>query len=304
MNCALGRPNSGCPGGDYDLTSILPPYTSNTVSSLPSSALTSSPEGFLNKYGSNFNTYSLTAAWHQSTLNRGRLPTRGESQSVSGEIAVPGSDVEFWKMIYRGQYFQPVSDDWVIRFRSRLGYGEGYGDTSRLPFYENFFAGGLGSVRGYMRSSVGPHDTPAQVYWAVPIAVTGGVPSKNFTYVYDPATGKLETLTLGNTDGVAFGGNTLVEGSMDLIFPTPFVKDKRSTQSSLFIDSGSAFDTQCDKTQKNCFSPSFNQLRYAYGVGITWVTGFGPLTFSIARPFHREQYDKTEFFQFALGQSF
>jgi len=309
-NCVLlDTPGVSCPtnpaGSDYTLIST--PLTGQ-----PASIYTSSPQGFLDKYGNSFDNLALTASWRQSTLNRGRLATRGTSQQVSGEITIPGSDLEYWKLNYRGQIYEPLTHSLTLRLRTQLGYGDGYGNTDTLPFYEHYFVGGFGSVRGYKRNTVGPHSTPAEGYVIVPSISTGTTTSNPVYVMCDVSTppahicnvGQLETVLLDNAQGSPFGGNVEVSGTAEIIFPMPFVKDQRSMQSSFFLDGGSAFDTNCDATQLNCFKPDLSELRYSYGIGLTWVTGFGPLTFSLARPINPGPYDKTEFFQFALGQSF
>jgi outer membrane protein insertion porin family len=100
------------------------------------------------------------------------------------------------------------------------------------------------------------------------------------------------------------GGNVKVELGAEVIFPLPFLKDQRSVQSSLFLDAGNIFNTKCGETQVNCFKPDAGELRYAFGVGATWLSGFGPITFSVAKPFNSNDFDETEVFQFSLGNQF
>jgi outer membrane protein insertion porin family len=78
------------------------------IDTIPLSAL-SPPEneGFLDLNGNQYLNWSVTGSWIQSTLNRGQLATRGASQSVSLEIAVPLSDLEFYKLSYRGEVYYP-----------------------------------------------------------------------------------------------------------------------------------------------------------------------------------------------------
>ncbi len=148
--------------GTYAGAEVLQP-----IDTIPLSAL-SPPEneGFLDLNGNQYLNWSLTGSWIQSTLNRGQLATRGASQSVSLEIAVPLSDLEFYKLSYRGEAYFPLFSDFTLHLRGELGYGDGYGDTSELPFYEHFFAGGFGSVRGYEANTLGPRSTPPSVYSA------------------------------------------------------------------------------------------------------------------------------------------
>jgi outer membrane protein insertion porin family len=74
---------------------------------------------------------------------------------------MPGSDLEFYKLTYRGEIFFPIRNEWVLHFRTELGYGDGYGKTTELPFYEHFFAGGFGSVRGFEVNTLGPRSYAA-----------------------------------------------------------------------------------------------------------------------------------------------
>jgi len=272
-------------------------------------------QGFLDENGNQFLNWTITGSWSQSTLNRGRMATRGAAQTVALEVAVPASDLEFYKLTYQGEiYFpMPVLTNWTLRLRTELGYGDGYGGTDGLPFFENFFAGGFGSVRGYQSNTLGPRSTPAVPY-LVQQPVTeinedgeatqiGGPKGNEYGYVYLPRVGKLD-VQLPNSNGDPFGGDVLVEGSIELIFPLPFIKDQNSVRTAFFIDGGNVFSTTCQSSQLNCYDLDFGQLRYSAGVGLTWITGFGPLTFSLAKPFNQDEYDQDEVFQFTLGRGF
>ncbi len=107
-----------------------------------------------------------------------------------------------------------------------------------------------------------------------------------------------------DNDADPFGGNVLIEASAELLFPLPFIKDQRSVRSAFFIDAGNVFNTNCGQTQLNCFDIDADELRYSFGVGLSWITGFGPLTFSYAKPFNDNGEDEREAFQFSLGRSF
>ena len=296
--------------GTYAAPEVLLP-----VDQLPLGALTIPPDlGFLDENGDSFLNWTITSSWSSSTLNRGQLATRGSAQSVALEVAMPGSDLEFYKLTYRGEVFFPIRNDWVLHFRTELGYGDGYGETTELPFYEHFFAGGFGSVRGFEVNTLGPRATPPSIY-TVEQPVTGidenGVPTevggptgREFGYILDPATERLVFETFQQRRPAPFGGNVLVEGSAELLFPLPFLKDRSRVRSAFFIDAGNVFQTQCGINQRNCFEPDVGELRYSAGIGVTWLSGFGPLTFAIASPLNAGPDDREEVFQFTLGQSF
>ncbi|MFT5889094.1 MAG: outer membrane protein insertion porin family [Zhongshania sp.] len=294
--------------GRYTVAEVL-----ENIGELPADALVDSgEEGFLDKYGDEFDNFTAGISWRQSTLNRGLLATRGAAQSLSFEVAVPGSDLEYFKFGYEGQIYVPLSESFTFRFRTQLGYGDGYDALSGLPFYENFYAGGFGSVRGYKSNTLGPRSSTADIYRisqaATAIDSDGNARalSAQGAYVLDPTTGLLlvDSADSFNRDPDPFGGNVLIEGSAELLFPLPFVKDQRSVRSGFFFDAGNVFSTSCGSSQVNCSTPELSKLRYSAGVGVTWITGFGPLTFSLGRALNEEKIDDTEIFQFSLGRSF
>ena len=231
---------------------------------------------FIAKEGDSYTNFKASAGWSQSTLNRGMMATRGYSQSVVLESTVPGSDLSFYRLDYRGQVFAPLSTNYTLRFHTDLGYSESYGSTSEMPFYEHYYAGGFNSVRGFKDSSLGPRSTP----------------SSN-----DP-----------DNDELPFGGNILIQGGVELHFPMPFVKDQRSLRTVLFWDVGNVFDTNCSSAQKNrneagC-GVKYDNLASSVGMGLTWVTALGPLSFSLGVPVKKPDNADTQVFQFSLGQTF
>lgn len=247
---------------------------------------------FIDKNGEEAINYKLNLSWTRSTLNRGLFADRGSSQTAALELAVPGSDLTFFKISYVGERFFPITRNWTVRVRGEVGYGDGYGDTDRLPFYEHFFAGGFGSVRGFENSTLGPRATG-------PIDINGdGVPDNP-----DPVTGEPRPVQFGRRPD-PIGGNLLVETSVELIFPFPFVEDSRQFRPAFFIDAGNVFQTNCPSVAETCFDFSLDDLRYSVGFGVTWLTGLGPMTFSLAKPFQTQDFDEEERFQFELGRTF
>ncbi|MHC8340733.1 outer membrane protein assembly factor BamA [Pseudomonas sp. HLT2-19-2] len=247
---------------------------------------------FVNKEGDNYLNFKASAGWSESTLNKGVLATRGHSQSLTLETTTPGSDLSFFKLDYRGQLFQPLSENYTMRLHTELGYGDGYGSTDGLPFYENYYAGGFNSVRGFKDSTLGPRSTPSRG-----AAVTG-----NTGTLADP-----------DQDPLPFGGNVLVQGGVEVLFPMPFVKDQRSLRTSVFWDVGNVFDSKCEKTtnanvgstaQTACNEISLSNVASSVGVGVTWVTALGPLSFALAMPIKKPDEAETQVFQFSLGQTF
>jgi outer membrane protein insertion porin family len=236
---------------------------------------------FLEQEGYDFRSFKLNAGWQMSTLNRGVFPDRGWSQNLSAELAVPGSDYGFYKVSWSGQRYFPVSRRWTVRARSDIGFGDGYGDDLLLPFYEHYFSGGIGSVRGYRARSLGPRSQ-----------------SKAFVDICnnDPDNCQADP----SPDPI--GGNLLTEASLELMFPPPFAPDSRSLRTFLFADVGNVWQTEIVGDGGLDFS--IDELRYSAGIGLTWLTAIGPLGFSFAKPFGNKPGDDTESFQFSLGQVF
>ena len=132
------------------------------------------------------------------------------------------------------------------------------------------------------------------------MAVDGVATSTIPVYVLDPGTQTFNSLPDDNIPD-PFGGNLLTEGSVELVFPTPFAKDARSVRTVLFYDVGNVFSTNCRASQLNCFDFDMSRLSSSAGVSLTWLSGFGPLSFSFARPIEKSPYDEREVFQFTLG---
>ena len=247
---------------------------------------------FIDDNGENALLLKGNLSWTRSTLNRGVFADRGSSQSLAFEATAPGSDLEFYKLTYSGERYFPVTRTWTLKLRTELGFGGAYGDTSRLPFYEHFYAGGFGSIRGFENSTLGPRSTNPLDANGNPVFFRNNGDSGEF--------------------GQPFGGNLLVEFSAELIFPLPFVEDNRQFRPAFFVDAGNVFNTDCplfDPAQVSgvsgqCFGFDPDDLRYSVGFGMSWLSGFGPLTFSIAKPFQTQDFDQEESFQFELGRTF
>ena len=229
--------------------------------------------GFKNDY----QTYNLLLGWDYSTLDRPVFPNKGMSHTVDATIGLGDAS-------YRGNIYQPIYKDWVARGYTKLGYG------NDLPFYENFYAGGYGSVRGYEASTLGPK---SQAY---------------FDAINDPAK---QTYTAEEV-----GGNALVSFGTELILPMPFKGDwADQVRPVLFAEGGQVFDTT-DKEDRTFIDPvsgddtgvplltQDNNFRFSAGLGVTWYTPIGPISLSYAVPIGDKEGDETEKVQFQIGNTF
>jgi len=294
------------PGIAYKVSTAIDTSQIYTPGVSPELVLTNQEEfllsepGFVDINGDDFGVVTLSSSWRESTLNRGIFPTAGHANSVQLEATVPGSEIDYFKLSYNGQYYKPLNRHFTLRVRGELGYGRGYGGVDELPFFENYFTGGIGSVRGFESNTLGPKSTPARVYntGQVLVSPTDGLR----TYLADDNGDLLSSPV--DLDPDPFGGNILAEGSVELILPTPFAKGSRAVRTVAFYDIGNVFNDSCRSTQLNCSNFEWSQLRSSVGLSLTWLSGFGPLSFSFGFPLEEQPDDKTEFFQFTLGGAF
>lgn len=237
-----------------------------------------------------YTTYNATLGWNYSSLDRPVFPTQGMSHSV--DLTVGFGDKTHQKVVYQGNIYRPFIKKSVLRGYAKLGYG------NNLPFYENFYAGGYGSVRGYDQSSLGPR---SQAYLTA-------------------RRGQQTTL------GEVVGGNALATFGSELILPLPFKGDWiDQVRPVIFIEGGQVFDTtgmdkqtidltqfkdpqataeQNAKAANRPLLTQDKQLRYSAGVGATWYTPIGPLSISYAKPLNKKQNDQTDTVQFQIGSVF
>lgn len=240
---------------------------------------------FKNKY----TTYGAILGWNYSNLDKPVFPTKGMSHEV--DLTLGFGDVTYQKITYRGNAYYPLWKGSVLRGYAKLGYG------NNLPFYENFYAGGYGSVRGYEASSLGPQ-------------------SQAYNYVSNG---------IRSVRGEKIGGNALATFGGELVLPVPFKGDwTEQVRPVLFVEGGQVFDTTGlqDKTvDVRKINPALNttlndsnavvklinkddSLRFSAGVGATWYTPIGPISISYAKPFGNKEGDETEKVQFQIGSVF
>ena len=227
---------------------------------------------FYNSEGFDFTTYNASVSWRRITLDRGLFPTRGTSNGISLSFSLPGSNLNFGRLTHEFKYFQPLPRGLIFGYRSKIGYLFTYGDTESAPPYQYFYAGGMRSVRGFKQNYLGPK----AVYQS-------GIAVRNQRPV---------------------GGPYSLTGGLDLIIPLNFVPDPRSIRGSVFFDYGNVFSDGCRSYETNCYEFDLAELRYSLGVGITWITALGPLSFALASVFNDSPTDRTETFQFEIGTQF
>jgi len=192
--------NFGIPVNEYDTIRFSAGYQGLDLKSTIYSA--DEVTEFIDQHGDSFDDLVLTASWRHDTRNKILFTDNGGMQSIALETTSPGSGLEYYKLDYEQQRFLPLTRELTLGLKGRLGYGNGYGDYDQLPFFENFFAGGVRSVRGYEDNTLGPKDS----------------------------------------DGDPIGGAFLVVFNAEVYFPVPFADDAKGVRLSTFLDVGNVFE--------------------------------------------------------------
>ena len=102
----------------------------------------------------------LGFSFTRDTLDNGISPTKGIVTDVGVDIAGGplGGDKDFIRGTFDNSIYIPMKWNSVIQIRLRGGLVNEYDDSSTVPIFERFFAGGGRSIRGYEERDVGPLD--------------------------------------------------------------------------------------------------------------------------------------------------
>ena len=194
----------GIPFSEFGTLSIRPGYENveiETVPTTPTEIL-----DFLDRNGDRYDLFPFELAYTHDTRDRVIFASSGRRHRIGLQTVIPGSDLEYYVLTYAGQEIFKLSDRYSFSVSAGVGYGDGYSGTAELPFFENLFAGGIRSVRGFKGNSLGPRD------------------SNN-----DP-----------------FGGSFRTTASGELYFPMPLMADNPAMRMSAFVDAGQVFASAGD----------------------------------------------------------
>ncbi len=164
---------------------------------------TLSPQRFtdyINTFGATTQNYLGTIGWSRDNRDSAIYTTEGTVQRAFTEASLPVSSQHYLKLTYQHQWFHPLSRDITFMVNGEAGVAKGYSGQI-LPFFKNFYAGGVGSVRGYEPSSLGPRDI----------------------------------------NNYSLGGNKRVIGNAELLFPMPGFAKEKSVRLSVFLDGGAVY---------------------------------------------------------------
>jgi outer membrane protein insertion porin family len=226
-------------------------------------------------YGTKFDTWSLSLGWSYDSRNRSIFADRGARHRLNLSYTLPGSDVEYYTLNYDYLQFVPLTRWFTLLYNLELGYGFDIGDTTSIPPYRRFFAGGPESVRGFRESRLGPKDS------------------------------------FGNP----YGGNMKIASQLELLLPTPEKWRNSARFSLFFDAGNVFSTDSVTYVGRDGVTPveydfSFDKIKYSTGVAVQWLAPLGVFRFSYAYPLNAEKSngveygDETEGFQFSIGQAF
>jgi outer membrane protein insertion porin family len=228
-------------------------------------------------YGTNFKSVEGLVGWGWDTRNRTLFADRGMRQTVSLSSTIPGSNVQYWVGNYSFLQYVPIAGPITYSFSFSLDYGAPLGNTTALPPYRNYFAGGPDDIRGFRESRLGPKDQ------------------------------------FGNP----YGGNMKVVNRNELILPMPAKWRSTARVSlffdmgNVFSTSKSLIFYGPNQASVDNYNFALKDLKRSAGVSVQWLAPLGLFRFSLGMPLNAKHSDgattwgdETEVFQFSIGQAF
>ncbi|WP_076997066.1 outer membrane protein assembly factor BamA [Variovorax sp. KK3] len=200
----------------------------------------------------------LSIGWSRDDRDSALVPTRGRLQRANLEVGV-GGDMRYWKTSYQYQQFFPISKQYTFAINGEAGYAKAMSGKP-YPIFKNFYAGGLGSVRGFEQNSLGPRDVPLY----------------------------------GQTEGAALGGTKKAIFNMELSTPFPGAGNDRTLRLYGFFDVGNVFADSRDPLMTDAQWKAQQKLRASVGLGISWISPLGPLRLAYAIPVRQQKEDLTD----------
>lgn len=201
--------------------------------------------------------------WAHDTRDSLIYTRNGVVQKINTEIGLPGLDQQYYKLSYQHTWYKELSKSFTFMLNGEAGIAGAYAGST-FPFFKNFYAGGVNSVRGYDTSTLGARET--------------------------------QTVN-GVTQNYSVGGTRRLVGNAEVFFPVPLLKDNKQFRLSVFLDGGTVWGGSSSGSASDF-------LRFSTGAGISWQSPFGPIKLVYAIPLNDEPQDKTQSIQFQLGTGF
>ncbi len=166
---------------------------------------------YVNEFGRVSNNVPLTVGWSRDARDSALVPSRGYYTQANAEYGTPIGATQYYKADLQAQYYYSFARGFVLGLNLQGGYGNGMAGKP-YPIFKNYFAGGIGSVRGYEPSSLGPRDATTN----------------------DP-----------------IGGSKMVVGNIELTFPLPGTGYDRTLRVFTFLDGGNVWGDEGNSVGAN-----------------------------------------------------
>jgi outer membrane protein insertion porin family len=192
--------NFGIPVSEVDRISVGAGYERQKVGGSPSASSNPDLVDFIRKYPDGAETVLLSAGFAKDTRDSGINPSKGTVSSIGVEYATPLGDYEYARLVLGHQRYYSLSRIMTYAFNAEVGVGQGLGGDE-YPATKYFFAGGIGSIRGFASGTVGPK----------------------------------------SVDGLALGGTKRLILNNELLFPIPGMAKDRTIRLFAFVDAGNVW---------------------------------------------------------------
>jgi outer membrane protein insertion porin family len=117
-------------------------------------------QNFINTYGRRFQQLDLIAGMSRDSRDKAIFPTNGALQSIGVNLFLPlNKKLTYYTFNYSGKWYHPIVNDFLFSAKGVLAYGNNFQKGRDFPFFKNFYAGGIDSVRGYTDNTLGPEDS-------------------------------------------------------------------------------------------------------------------------------------------------
>lgn len=190
-----GQFRLGVPFTDIDMVTLGLGYEDTNITVFDNSPLRIT--NYVNTFGEDNTSVLGNVGWVRDTRDSAIYPTRGAISRAFLETGLPGGTLRFYKVNVQHQRYFPLTRDFTLYLNADIGYGNGFGGKP-LPFFRNYYVGGVSSLRGYYTATVGPKDA----------------------------------------NGDPTGGSKKVVGSAELLFPFPGLENDKSVRLGTFVDAG------------------------------------------------------------------
>ncbi|CAM3988104.1 outer membrane protein assembly factor BamA [Bordetella tumbae] len=255
--------NFGVPISEYDRIFLGGTFEHNQIDLYDNSP--QAYRDFVDQYGDSTNALIFNAGWSKDTRDSALAPTKGSYTRLKADVST--LDLQYYMLTAQQQYYVPLGRSYTLAFNGMVDYGFSYGSKD-FPVIKNVYAGGIGTVRGYDGSSLGPRDS-----------LTGDY----------------------------LGGARRIVGNAQLYLPFPGASKDRTLRWFLFADAGqvsAGSGMRCTGGEPGSEVDDPCGWRFSAGIGLSWQSPLGPLQLSYARPLNSKSGDDLQSFQFQIGTGF